>query len=98
MNAEKTKAPWTLGRVTWKDSGARAERGMSLAYLRSGKEESGPLREMRHETEVRLTKGQVTYVGSQGKELSKVSKYLQGCVHVWMGWRNTMNDSFIICV
>lgn len=78
--------------MTWKDSGARAERGMSLAYLRSGKEE------MRHETEVRLTKGQVTYVGSQGKELSKVSKYLQGCVHVWMGWRNTMNDSFIICV
>lgn len=72
---------------------------MSSAYLRSRKEESGPLREMGHETkEVRLTKGQVTYVGSQGKELSKVSKYLQGCVHMWMGWRNTMNNSFIICV
>lgn len=61
---------------------------MSSAYLRSRKEESGPLRETGHEAkEVRLTKGRVTYGGSQGKELSKVGEYLQGCVHVWMGWR-----------
>lgn len=84
----------TLGRVTGK---CRDRNEIRLSGKQKGivqvSEGSG-----RRSWEVGLTKGQVSEVVGQGKELYPVSKYSQGQARVCTGETGAADAPFIICV
>lgn len=84
----------TLGRVMGK---CRGRKEICLSEEQKGKVQisevvGGKARELG------MTKGQVTKVVGQGKELYTVSKYLQGQACGCPGEPCATNDPFIICV